>query len=148
MVGENWPPEPERRFGELVRDFGADLQRWPEGEREWAGEYAARSQAGARMLAAEQSFDTLIASAVPEKAPPELFAAILAARERNPWRRWLAVLWPGLSPTAVAGICASALVLGFLFGAALPIGVAPEADDALATAFGEMIFDLDSEDLT
>ena len=90
----------------------------------------------------------MIASAEPEKAPPELFAAILSAREPRPRWRWLAALWPEMSPAAVAGLCASALVLGFLFGAALPIGVAPEADDDLAAAFGELIFDLDSEELT
>lgn len=148
MAEENWPADPERRFGELVRDFGADLQRWPQGEQEWARGFADSSQAGVRHLAAERALDTLIASAVPERAPPELFAAVLAARERNPWQRWLAALWPGMSPAAAASICASALLLGLLFGAALPFGVAPEADDAVAAAFAEMIFDLDSEELT
>lgn len=148
MTANDFPPETVERFRALVRDFGAEPRRWPDKERGWAEDFAGRAGEAATILAEERAVDAMIGEAVPERASPELFTAILAAREPNSWRRWLVALWPEASPARLAGVCAAALLVGVLFGAVLPVGVAPLPDDDVASAIDEMIFEFDGEGVT
>lgn len=141
-------PLDEARFAALAEAYGADLRRWPDGEREAGRDLAARSQAAARRLAEADDLDALLdAYAV---APPgeALRARLLAAAPRpRPlagWRRWFA--GAGLGAGLAAACAAGVMVGGTLGGAGLDSGSLAVLTDATASDAGGL-FDA-AEDLS
>lgn len=103
----------EERFAALAAAYGADVGRWPEGEREAARTLAAGAEAR-RVLAAEADLDHLLWQATttaPSHALSETVIALApAARSAGGVLRWLAAL-------GVAGGMAIACAAGVAMGA-------------------------------
>ncbi|MGA0600078.1 hypothetical protein ACO2Q3_05165 [Caulobacter sp. KR2-114] len=106
----------DERFAALAAAYGADIGRWPEGEREAARRLAA--QAPARdVLAAESDLDHLLwqaTTAAPSHALSEAVIAMAppARRTGGEILRWLAAV--GVAGSMVAA-CAAGVVMGATF---------------------------------
>lgn len=144
-----------RRFRALADSYGADLQRWPETERDAARALLRRSPAAESALAAAQRLDAAIAAASSQEhaatwQPGEADAAlarlrsgvasgISASARRRPTapRGWtLATLQHRVRfwPTGVASVAASgaiAIMAGVLIGTLY--NAEPPPDGLLAT---------------
>ena len=103
----------EDRFLNLAAAYGADIDRWPAGERAVAAAFvAANPQVVEACLAAERLLDAALQSYDSRDANPALRARIIAAapRERRVGavRRWIAAagLGLGLAASAAAGVAA------------------------------------------
>jgi hypothetical protein len=102
-------PDPLARFRALAEAYGSDLERWPEQERAWARELAARSADARAALASEQGLDALLAAADTLELPRELAARLeqlppktaVVRSLRLPRRAWRA---PALGWAAAAAI--------------------------------------------
>jgi hypothetical protein len=103
----------EDRFLNLAAAYGADMNRWPAGERAVAAAFAtANPQVIEACLAAERLLDAALQSYSASEASSTLRARIIASapRERTVGavRRWLAAagLGLGLAASAAAGVAA------------------------------------------
>ena len=129
-----------RRFQSLAGSYGADLQRWPEAERDAARALLRDSPAARSVLAAAQRLDAaIVAASSQERAatwqPGEADAAltrlrsgvasgIAASARRQPTARrgWTSATWrpwARFSPIGVASVAASgaiAVMAGLLIG--------------------------------
>ena len=129
-----------RRFQSLAGSYGADLQRWPEAERDAARALLRHSPAARSVLAAAQRLDAaIVAASSQERAatwqPGEADAAltrlrsgvasgIAASARRQPTARrgWTSATWrpwARFSPIGVASVAASgaiAVMAGLLIG--------------------------------
>jgi len=141
------------RFRDLLAAHGADLERWPPGERAAARELQAQQPAwlGPALLEAaalDQWLDQHVLPA-PDRALLERVAAAaipaaVVARPRSTWRGtgWLTPSWwPrfGLTLTGLAGALAGAFVVSVALRQAAPAGAVEW--QARATAFGEIAAD-------
>jgi hypothetical protein len=130
-----------RRFQALADSFGANVQRWPEAERDAAWALLRTSPAAQAVLAVAKRLDSAIAAASAQEQadawpPGEADAALarlqswvggrIAASEhrRPPARRGWPLAgrqaWAWFSPAGVAGVAASgaiAITAGLLIGA-------------------------------
>lgn len=104
------------RFAALVAAYGAEPDRWPEGERAQALRFRlADPQAALPILDAERALDALLASAPAPEPQARLVSAILAQAPRR----------PSLAPAVSLAACA---LLGVTLGFAGFRGAAAEAE--------------------
>jgi hypothetical protein len=141
------------RFRELLAAYGADVERWPEGERAAARLLRADDPPALRQaLADEAGLDDWLDQHVSPAPDPALARRILAAAiapalprrsSRRHAPRWLANAWgpgAGLTITGLAGALAGALVVSVALRQAAPAAAAVDWQ-ARATAFGELAGD-------
>ncbi len=138
----------QERFAELAMAYGADIGRWPEGERE-----AARRLAGAEAapgtasvaLEAESVLDHLLwraTAASPSLALSDRVIALAPPARAAPG--WLARWLTGVGvATGLAGACAAGVAMGVVFAphalinVVTPIHAPPQGEEAAAgDAFG------------
>lgn len=144
-----------RRFQALADSYGADLQRWPEAERDAARALLRLSPRAQSVLAAAQRLDAAIAAASSQERaatwqPGEADAALArlrsgvasriaaSARRKSTARHgWTSATWQlgtRFSPAGVASVAASgaiAITAGLLIGTLYT--VEPTPDGLLAT---------------
>lgn len=104
----------EERFAALAAAHGADIGRWPEGEREAARRLAARSDLRA-VLAAEAELDHLLGQATTVAPSHALSDAVIAMAPPERRRRGGLVRW--LAAAGVAGGMITACAAGVAMGA-------------------------------
>ena len=127
------------RFAELALAYGADIGRWPEGEREAARRLAADPAARA-VLEDEAALDHLLWRAVtpsPSLALNDRVIA-LAPRQRAPRGRLAAWLTGAGVAAGLAAACAAGVAMGAAFAphalinAVTPAHAAPQGEEAAA----------------
>ncbi len=129
-----------KRFRALARSYGAELQRWPQEERDGAGELLAGSEEARALLEQERSLDGIIAAAaarqdaarLPRGARDDALTRLrsgVAARirpEEEPrgWPRSFSVRMRhfGLAATGVFAILAGLLIGGMYGPSTSPAG--------------------------
>jgi hypothetical protein len=137
------------RFDVLVQTYGADLERWPEGERSAARRLAAQASPELRRrLAEEARLDGWLGDYTLARPDDALARRIVVAAatvpavtsprgSRWPARGW----WPGagLTLTGLAGALAGALLVSVALRQAAPSAAVDW--QARGTAFGELAAD-------
>jgi hypothetical protein len=121
------------RFSQLCEAYGADIRRWPAGERDAATAYAASNPAARQMLDSASGLDRLLDThAVPLPAAA-LRERIVASGPRAAWH-WARLAWrsAGLAGLGLAGAVAGALLVAI---ALTPQGEFGTDDGYAVTAF-------------
>jgi hypothetical protein len=113
------------RFNALVSAYGADVRRWPEGERTAAQTYLAAEPGAARVVLAEaDALDALLHAAPTPQVSATLRGRVIASaaeaglKARRHGRVWLdrlaLVLGAGWAAAACAGVAAGVIMTGHL----------------------------------
>jgi hypothetical protein len=127
------------RVRRLIEAYGADPERWPEGERGGAEAAAAASPDLRLALQREAALDDLLGALPAVHAGAALRRAVLAVPERTPaWRDWLAALWPFDGLWRPAAGLATAAVLGLAIGLATVPAVPDAAADETVEISGQL----------
>lgn len=147
------------RFERLLDAHGADLARWPQGQRAAAERLLAADPGATAALAQARALDALMARepAAADAQAARIVQAIEARRlppqrRRFLWRRWPAELlnldftpaWPRLA--ALAGVAALGFVIG-LSDLTGPIAAGPNGEEGMAIVadadIGAIVFEPD-----
>jgi hypothetical protein len=139
------------RFTQLVDAYGAELGRWPEGERMAAHDFTRTNPEASALLAEAGAIDALLAHST-IAVPDGLTSRVLAQCAMPQYDRWnlagmdvmpkvkgaFEALWPGSALWKPASVFVSALVMGVVlaFSVSLPAN-GPDStasDDVLALA--------------
>jgi hypothetical protein len=140
------------RFRELLAAYGADIARWPHGERAAARLLEAEDPAALRQARADEAgldawLDQHVSLAPDPALARRIVAAAIAPPRRWSWRlapRWLggAAWWPGagLTLTGLAGALAGAFAVSVALPQAAPAAVAADWQSRV-TVFGELAGD-------
>lgn len=108
------------RFLALAEAYGADLRRWPDGERAAAQAYmAARPEAARAALAQADALDDLLFASRPLQPSAALRDRVIAAAARSPrpssWRARLGLaMGAGWAAAACAGVVAGVVMTSHL----------------------------------
>lgn len=108
------------RFLALAEAYGADLRRWPDGERTAAEAYqAAEPEAARAVLAQADVLDDLLFASRPPQPSAALRDRVIAAASRSPrkasWRARLGLaMGAGWAAAACAGVVAGVVMTSHL----------------------------------
>jgi hypothetical protein len=108
------------RFLALAEAYGADLRRWPDGERAAAQAYQAAEPGAARaVLAQADALDDLLFTSRPPHPSAALRERVIAAAARSPrrasWRARLGLaMGAGWAAAACAGVVAGVVMTSHL----------------------------------
>jgi hypothetical protein len=133
----------EERFAALAAAYGADIGRWPEGEREAARRLAGDDRAMAA-LDAEAALDHLMWQASTPAPSLALTDAVVALAPRprparGPLARWLTGVGvtAALAAAGAAGVAIGAVLTPHaLINAVLPAHATPNGEEAIAVDAG------------
>jgi hypothetical protein len=123
-------------FDEALLRFGADVARWPEGERRRAMALLAESVEAKSLMAEEEALHGIVAAALHVDAHPSALVArvqqsVAERRRRGGALARFRLLWPMIAGGAVA-----AIACGIGIGLLLPLAPGLDSDALLMTLLG------------